>query len=288
MEASGKWWITLRFFILGSSLRGFPWRKVDPCSPGNWEAWEIPRATGSLEALWKMEFIPFRDRGVRIRQVWNVGRDVRAWRTGSSGRASWEDGIPGAPRVQIESSEYGQVSHMQSAWSPTHTRQTHQRPTCEPGAKWPVLRRTFLPPRSHASKNQETLWEIRDYHCNPHNHLLSVQCVLSINILWTLDGVSFRAWLETSDWMQLILECDPREVDWGVGAGKHEMGKKERWCKGLLSDWSLLWATGLSPSSGLLCRMCFKIICWDIEIFISWSLSIIGYVQGVLLAPSSF
>ena len=120
MEASGMWWITLRFFILGSSLRGFPWRKLDPCSPGNWEAWEIPRATGSLEALWKMEFIPFRDRGVRIRQVWNVGRDVRAWRTGSSGRGSRADGIPGAPRVQIESSEYGQFSHTQSAWSPTH------------------------------------------------------------------------------------------------------------------------------------------------------------------------
>lgn len=29
-----------------------------------------------------------------------------------------------------------------------------------------------------------------------------------------------------------------------MGAGKHEIGKKERLLEGLLSDWSLLWATG--------------------------------------------
>ena len=112
--------------------------------------------------------------------------------------------LPGALRVQIASSEYGQVSHKQSAWSPTHIHQTHQRPTREPGARWLVLWRMFPSPRSHPSKYQETLWEVRDYHCNPHNHLLSVQCVLSIKILWTLDGVSLRAWLETSAWMQLV------------------------------------------------------------------------------------
>lgn len=225
MEASGKWWITLRFCILGSSLQGFTWRKRDPCSPGTERTERFLEPLGHSRLSGKWGSSPSQTEGIRIRQIWNVGRDVRACRTGSSGQGSRADGIPGAPRVQIESSEYGQVSHMQSAWSPTHIHQTHQRPTHEPGAKGLVLWRMFPSPRSHRSKYQETLWEFRDYHCNPHNHLLSVQWVLSINILWTLLRWSFpqsMAWDLSLKAVSLFWNVMPgnRIGVWGLGSIK--------------------------------------------------------------------
>lgn len=175
----------------------------------------------------------------------NVGRDVRAWRTGSSGRALGEDGTPGAPSVQMESSEYCQSSHRQWVWRLTHNNQTHQRPAFEPGAKLLVLWRIFLPPRSRPSKHQETLWAVRDYHYRPQNHhLLSVQCVLSTNVLLTLGGVSPRAWLETTAWMQLVYFGMSSQ---GIGVGGHWEGlsrEEGKVIQGSLIGRSLLWATG--------------------------------------------
>lgn len=173
IEAS-KWWITLRFLILAFCEASHEKARV-PAALGTERTGEIPLHSGSLEALWK----------------WSLS----SW-------ASWADGIPGAPRVQVRVLRiWPNLPYAISPEPHSYLHQIQQRPTCESGAKWHFLWRIFLPLVGH------TLLSIRKPYGklgiinNPHNHLLRCQMCPeykhSLNLRWSF----LRAWLETSAWM---------------------------------------------------------------------------------------